>query len=187
VQTEQGTCDTLSLKNALLAPQLRHTLISCNALSFSGISTYFEVPYCSLYDTSSPGAPLLLARGTETDGLYCLPSPMKSSAHVADQARDLRADGSRSQPEHSMTAKNQAVDTSDIKMWNRRLGQTGSYKVRDMIRRGVLPSVSKVRPPCQDCMAGKQHRHPFPGHFSDATEPGEVIHSDAVGPFPPSH
>jgi transposase InsO family protein len=36
-------------------------------------------------------------------------------------------------------------------------------------------------------MAGKQHRHPFPGDFSDATEPGDVIHSDVVGPLPPSH
>jgi transposase InsO family protein len=36
-------------------------------------------------------------------------------------------------------------------------------------------------------MAGKQHRHPFPGDFSDATEPGDVIHSDVFGPLPPSH
>jgi transposase InsO family protein len=72
-------------------------------------------------------------------------------------------------------------------MWHRRLGHTGADKVRDMIRRGVLPSVSKVRPQCQDSMAGKQHRHPFPGAFSDATEPGDVIHSDVVGPLPQSH
>jgi GAG-pre-integrase domain len=160
VQTEEGTF-ILSLTNALLAPQLRHTLISCSALSSSGISTYFAGPYCSLYYTSSPGAPLLLARCTEKDGLYCLPSPVKSSAHVAAQAQDSRADGSRSQPQHSITAKNQAVYTSDIQMWHRRLGHTGADKVRDMIRRGVLPSVSKVRPQCQDSMAGKQHRHPF--------------------------
>jgi IS30 family transposase len=56
-----------------------------------------------------------------------------------------------------------------------------------MILRGVLPRVSNTRSPCQDCMAGKQHRHPFPGEFSDATEPGDVIHSDVVGTLPPSH
>jgi transposase InsO family protein len=42
-------------------------------------------------------------------------------------------------------------------------------------------------PPCQDCIAGKQHRHPFPGAFSVATEPCDVIQSDVVGPLPPSH
>jgi hypothetical protein len=126
VQTEKGT-HTLSLTKALLAPQLRHTLTSCSALSFSGISTYFAGPYCSLYDTSSASSPLLLARCTEKDGLYCPPSSVKSSAHVAAQASDLRADGSRSQPEHSITAKNQAVDMSDIQMWHRRLGHTGRW------------------------------------------------------------
>jgi hypothetical protein len=69
VQTEKGTY-TLSLTNALLAPQLRNTLISCSALSFSGISTYFAGPYCSLYGTLSPGAPFLAARCTEKD--YCI-------------------------------------------------------------------------------------------------------------------
>jgi transposase InsO family protein len=186
VQTEQGTY-ILSLKNALLAPQLRHTLISCSALSSSEISTYFTGPYCSLYDTSSPGAPLLAARCTEADGLYCLPSPVKSSAHVAAKAHDSRASAPKPSPKDYITANNPASDTSNIQIWHRRLGHTGADKVRDKIRRGVLPRLSSTRSPCQDCMAGKQHRHPFPGDFSDATEPGDVIHSDVVGPFSPSH
>ena len=145
VKTEKATYK-LSLTNALLAPQLRHTLISCSALSSSGISTYFAGPYCSLYDTSSPGAPLLVARCTEKDGLYCLPSPVQSSANVAAQLRDVRSDASLSPQAHSLTANNPVGDTSDVQTWNRRLGHTGVDKVRDMIRRGMLPSVTKVRP-----------------------------------------
>jgi hypothetical protein len=136
LQTEKGTY-TLSLTNALLAPQLRHTLISCCALSFSGISTYFAGPYCSLYDTLSPGAPLLVARCTKKDGLYCLPSPVQSSAYVAAQLRDIRSDASRSPPAHYLTVNKPVGDTSDVQMLHRRLGHTGADKVRDMIRRGA--------------------------------------------------
>jgi GAG-pre-integrase domain len=91
---------------------------------------------------------------------------MKSSAYVAAQIRDVRSDASRSPQAHYLTANNPLGDTADVQTWNRRLGHTGADKVRDMILRGVLPSVSKVRLPCQDCMAGKQRRHPFPGAFS---------------------
>jgi hypothetical protein len=33
----------------------------------------------------------------------------------------------------------------------------------------------------------KKHRHPFHGSIATATRPSDVIHSDVVGPLPPSH
>jgi hypothetical protein len=68
IQTENGT-STLSLYDALLVPELRHTLVSCSALSSTVISTYFLGGYCFLYDTSSNGAKNIVAFCTQTDGL----------------------------------------------------------------------------------------------------------------------
>lgn len=36
---------------------------------------------------------------------------------------------------------------------------------------------------CLDCLAGKQHRLPFPTSKSRAKKTGELIHADLWGPF----
>jgi hypothetical protein len=51
IETENGT-STLSLYDALLVPELWHTLVSCSALSSTGISTYFLGGDCFPCDTS---------------------------------------------------------------------------------------------------------------------------------------
>jgi IS30 family transposase len=55
-----------------------------------------------------------------------------------------------------------------------------------MLRTGQLPLIQNTIP-FYECILGKQHRHPFPGSITTATRPGDVIHSDVVGPLPPSH
>jgi Integrase core domain len=55
-----------------------------------------------------------------------------------------------------------------------------------MLRTGQLPSVQNTVH-CNECVLGKQHRHPFHGSIATATRPGDVINSDVVGPLRPSH
>jgi Integrase core domain/GAG-pre-integrase domain len=74
----------------------------------------------------------------------------------------------------------------DIDMWHSRLDHTGTDKLRSMLRTGQLPSVQNTVH-CNECVLGKQHRHPFHGSIATATRPGDVIHSDVVGTLPPSH
>ena len=186
IETEYGS-STLSLYDVLLVPELRHTLVSCSALSSTGISTYFLGGDCLLYDTSSNGAPKLVARCTQTDGLYRLPSVIKSSSHHVGSTFAELSDQSRCGLAHRHVASSATGETPDVHTWHRRLGHTGVDKICALLRQGLLPNVSSKRAPCADCVAGKQHRHPFPGTFSDALKPGDIIHSDVVGPLPPSH
>jgi GAG-pre-integrase domain len=74
----------------------------------------------------------------------------------------------------------------DIDRWHSRLGHTGTDKIRSMLRTGQLPSVQNTVN-CNECVLGKQHRRPFHGSIATATRPDDVIHSDVVGPLPPSH
>jgi hypothetical protein len=55
-----------------------------------------------------------------------------------------------------------------------------------MLRTGQLPFVQNTVH-CNECVLGKQHRHPFHGSIATATRPGDVINSNVVGPLPPSH
>jgi transposase InsO family protein len=71
-------------------------------------------------------------------------------------------------------------------MWHSRLDHTGTDKLRSMLRTGQFPSVQNTVH-CNECVLGKQHRHPFHGSIATATRPGDVIHSDVVGTLPPSH
>jgi GAG-pre-integrase domain/Integrase core domain len=98
------------------------------------------------------------------------PDPVESSTRAMDFCFHLR--------ESSLS---QDVDT-----WHRRLGHTGTHKIRSMLRTGRLSPIQNTVP-CNECILGKRHRHPFPGSVATATRPGDVIHSDVVGPLPPSH
>jgi GAG-pre-integrase domain len=96
--------------------------------------------------------------------------------------RDTSSPGALKICLHSRTSS----PNRDIDTWHSRLGHTGTDKIRAMLRTGQLPSVQNTVH-CNDCVLGKQHRHPFHGSIATATRPGDVIHSDVVGPLPPSH
>jgi Integrase core domain/GAG-pre-integrase domain len=82
---------------------------------------------------------------------------------------------------HSRTSSpNRDIDTC-----HSRLGHTGTDKIRSMLRTRQLPSVQNTVH-CNECVLGKQHSHPFQGSITTANRPGDVIHSDVVGPLPPS-
>jgi hypothetical protein len=73
-----------------------------------------------------------------------------------------------------------------VDTWHRRLGHTGTHKIRSMLRTGQLPRIQNTVP-CIEIILEEQHIHPFPGSISTAIRPGDVIHSDVVGPLPHSH
>ena len=49
-----------------------------------------------------------------------------------------------------------------------------------------LPQLKVNLPPCAPCMLGKAKKKCFDSEFDQATYPGEVVHSDVVGPLPVS-
>jgi GAG-pre-integrase domain len=155
---------TFLLPHTLYAPAQRHTLISCSALSSSALHTYFPGPSCSIYDVSDPSSPVLVARSTHRDGLYFLSTPAValSSVHMPVPDRDTSSPGALNVCLHSRTSS----PNRDIDTWHSRLGHTGTDIIRSMLRTGQLTSVQNTVH-CNECVLGKQHRHPF--HVSIAT------------------
>jgi gag-polypeptide of LTR copia-type len=175
---------TFLLPNALYTPALCYTLISCSALSFSALYTYFAVSSCSINNVSAPSSPVLVTHCTHRDGLYFLSTPAEalSSTHIPfpDPAT------SSAPALHGGLHSRASSPTQDMDTRHRRLGNTGTHKIRSMLRTGQLPPTQNTIP-CNECILGKQHRHPFHGSIATATRTIDVIHSDVVGLLRPSH
>ena len=59
-----------------------------------------------------------------------------------------------------------------------------SPRVKQLVSRGLLGSVSNKSFDCMPCQFGKQTALPFNNNVSHALSPFDIIHSDVWGPFP---
>ena len=59
-----------------------------------------------------------------------------------------------------------------------------SPRVKQLVSRGLLGSVSNKSFDCMPCQFGKQTALPFNNNVSHALSPFDLIHSDVWGPFP---
>lgn len=75
-------------------------------------------------------------------------------------------------------------------LWHQRLGHIGNGRLETLASKNLATGMlfkrgSKVIDTCEHCIAGKQHRDPFPNLASNrATEILERIHTDVHGPLP---
>ena len=69
-------------------------------------------------------------------------------------------------------------------MWHYRLSHVSSSKLRSLISRSVLGSVSNEQFDCASCQLGKHHTLPFNNSDSTLFAPFDLIHSDIWGPIP---
>ena len=87
-------------------------------------------------------------------------------------------------PQSAMTA---ALAAQDLQLWHKRFMHRNVRSVTAAIKNSVLGAhlTSDTKPPtlCIPCIAGKQHRDPFPSSDSKATRPMEIIYCDLRGPF----
>jgi len=76
----------------------------------------------------------------------------------------------------------------DLELWHKRFGHRSMDAVEKAIKHSVIGArlESSVRPSCVcvACIAGKQHRDPFPSSTNTATRPMEIVYCDLRGPFP---
>lgn len=151
------------IRTVQYTPGLAHTLLSCSALAEKRVSTVIDKAGCTLYQHPSSGQRQLLATCTLRDGLYYL----DGTAQVVRQSANT-------------------ASASQVDMWHQRLGHTNHGKVRKLMNTGGLSASDRNAPPCADCVDGKQARRSFAGHFSAPSSPGDVVHSDVVGPLPRS-
>jgi GAG-pre-integrase domain/gag-polypeptide of LTR copia-type len=173
------------LDNVLFTPRLKHTLLSCSALAYAGYQTLFTAAHCTLTDCKAQVGPETIARMRPRNGIYYVPAVAKVNkrhdAHLASSEDNNNGDSSDSTKPAAQLAHSEIVDR-----WHCRLGHAGRDRVRELMRNGELHTIPDV-PICDACVRGKHSRDSFPGSICTATKPGDVIHSDVVGPVPRSH
>ena len=76
--------------------------------------------------------------------------------------------------------------TSSLALWHSRLGHAFISRVKQLVSRGLLGSVSNKSFDCMPCQFGKQTTLPFNNSVSHALSSFDLIHSDVWGPSPVS-
>jgi hypothetical protein len=88
-------------------------------------------------------------------------------------------------PDHALYS---ALAAQDLELWHKRFGHHNVRSVAQAIKNSVIGATitSDSIPPsiCVPCLAGKQHRFPFPASEHKATRPMEIVYCDLRGPFP---
>ena len=74
--------------------------------------------------------------------------------------------------------------TSSLALWHSRLGHASISRVKQLVSRGLLGSVSNKSFDCMPCQFGKQTALPFNNSVSHALSSFDLIHSDVWGPSP---
>ena len=158
-------------------PDLGFNLVSVGKLADAGIRTTFEKECVRLLCNDSDQQIGTGIRDKST-GLYMLPSP---------QVKSHQSPRSPSRQEMSL-----AVSKShEASLWHRRLAHVNMQDLaRVHVHTDGVPKISASscnNDVCRACRLGKAHKLPFKGHFVRATRPGEIVHSDIVGPLPVSY
>ena len=165
VVAEGGKRQLISFTNALHVPNCNMRIISVMKLAEKGYSTTTSGQQCRIFNSQNDKT-LLVA--SIQDGLYrCkIQIPKKVNTTSADKKLTLQT-------------------------LHLRFGHVNYETLKKMIReekiKGVDPQNMEVPTRCEGCLAGKQHRLPFPESESDhaPTKLG-LVHSDVIGPIEPS-
>jgi hypothetical protein len=74
--------------------------------------------------------------------------------------------------------------SASIELWHSRLGHVSIPRIKTLVSRGLLGSVSSSPFDCMSCQLGKQPILPFNNSGSIASTTFDLIHSDVWGPSP---
>jgi GAG-pre-integrase domain len=145
-----------------LVPDLGFNLVSVGRLADKGITATFNKGFVTLQVVES-GFDIGSGTRDENTGLYMLPAP-----ELHDNMLAVPANG-------------------DFSLWHQRLAHVNMRDLAQVHKHAdgvqALPQTNDV---CRSCRLGKAHKLPFSSSFSRTTAPGELIHSDIVGPLPMS-
>jgi GAG-pre-integrase domain len=152
----------IRLTGVYLVPDLGFNLASVGRLADKGITATFNKGFVTLQVAESG---FDIGSGTRDDntGMYMLPAPELHDTMLAVPAK------------------------SDSALWHQRLAHVNMRDLMQVHKHAddvpALPQTSNV---FRSCRLGKAHKLPFSSSFSRTTAPGELVHSDIVGPLPMS-
>lgn len=150
----------IRVKNVLYIPNLTTNLLSVSQLIANGNTVSFEKNCCNIRDKHNK----LIGVASLKNGVYKL-NTVKSVGLAAS-----------------------AVNTSEARLWHRRLGHINSSDLEKM-KNGAVEGVSYKdtaniqKSNCVVCCEGKQSRLPFPSANHRSEVLLEVVHSDLCGPM----
>ena len=152
----------LSVSYVYQIPKLTHNLLSVGQLTELGFSLTFSSTGVVLQDSQTGqivGTARKVGRLFELIFLH-LPSYRLFASAVSGQS------------------------TSSLALWDSRLGHAYISRVKQLVSRGLLGSVSNKSFDCMPCQFGKQTALPFNNSVSHALSSFDIIHSDVWGPSP---
>ena len=74
--------------------------------------------------------------------------------------------------------------TSSLALWHSHLSHASISRVKQLVSRGLLGSISNKSFDCMPCQFGKQTALPFNNNVSHALSSFDLIHYDVWGPSP---
>ena len=146
----------LSVSNVYQILKLTHNLLSVEQLTELGFSlTFFSTGV--VVQGSQAGQIIGIARKVERlfELIFLhLPSSRLSASAISEQS------------------------TSSLTLWHSRLGHASISRVKQLVSRGLLGSVSNKSFDCMPCQFGKQTVLPFYNSVSHALSSFDLIHSN---------
>lgn len=114
----------------------------------------------------------------------------KEKCELLDDKGNVRAVAERQGKMFKMCFSNfiqsepeQCNKVESILNWHKKLAHVNFEQVKKILNNHSIKYSKVDNPFCNDCLAGKQHRLPFPKSESRAKQTCELIHSDLCGPF----
>lgn len=145
------------LNNVLLVPELDVNLFSLSTVLDKGFEMYSDKDKCEL-----------LVR----DG------KVRAVAQRQDKMYKMCF-----KTENNNTRLSQCNLVESLTGWHRKLVHINFDQVKRILKGRNISYREENDPFCKDCLAGKQHRVPFPASVSRAKKTCELIHGDLCGPF----
>jgi len=171
VRASGGIEQVLSLRNVLLVPALRKSLLSVTCLMNDGYNIEFN---------ASEGTCLITRQN-----LVIGNAKLSGNLWVLDT---VQTEDSPESPEDEGAFLTSSEKT--LALWHLRFNHLNEDELRRMARSQAVKGLDisdlngdPVKGRCEGCARGKQHRHPFPSSEKKDRAPLELIHSDLVGPL----
>ena len=200
--TQHHGCD-LILQNVLHVPALSSSLFSIPQACDNDVSVTFYKDRAEIRDLHNDTH---LATGIRVGNTYLLDAISLSPTALAttrSQHKETRLPPPAPMQESTSAAETRStVDnfppeltqpstkTTEFQLWHRRFGHLGYNNLSKIASiAGFSPPASfegGIRMQCEPCQLSKAHRLPHPKSTTSVDKILDLVHSDAIGPMPPS-
>ena len=165
----QGKKTTILLRDVLYVPTMNNNIISMMKWSKQGVRSFINDKHQCVLFRNNKSIGFVQARSDNLLELPIIPLSMNRR-------------------EAAMTATT-TTETSRMSLLHQRCGHLNASDMKRLpqMTSGAIISKTMRMNDCDACLKSKAHQLPYPSQAqSRADHPGELIHTDVCGPFPPS-